>query len=94
MAFQFAQVAASPVGGWDLPDPGGGERDSRQEAQVNGYSSARHGAVPKRPYRRFGHEVRLQRCVYTTDRVASSNPAAGPPDACRMERLLSQLGSA
>lgn len=37
-------------------------------------------------YRRFGHEVRLERYLYTADEVASQIEAAGLREVCRLLR--------
>jgi SAM-dependent methyltransferase len=37
-------------------------------------------------YRRFGHEVRLERYLYTADQVASQLEAAGLREVCRLVR--------
>ena len=37
-------------------------------------------------YRRFGHEVRLERHLYTADEVARQLEAAGLRELCRMVR--------
>jgi hypothetical protein len=37
-------------------------------------------------YRRFGHEIQLERHLYTADHVASQIEAAGLREVCRLVR--------
>jgi hypothetical protein len=37
-------------------------------------------------YRRFGHEIQLQRYLFTADQVASQLEAAGLREVCRLVR--------